>query len=120
MTHTVEFKVGEKLFIPRIYSNGEHTHAVILSIGRKYAKAVSQTHYQTEDEKEMTFNIDLKTFETTTTGSHTRKVYQSEEQFIQIQEAHKVAVAKLAKLKEVKWHNVDPAKIDKILAILEG
>ena len=43
--HHVEFKVGEEVFIPRIYSHGEHTYAVILSVGRKYAKAVSRLQW---------------------------------------------------------------------------
>lgn len=118
--HHVEFKVGEEVFIPRIYSNGEHTYAVILGVGRKYAKAVSRTHYQTEDEKDMTFNIDLKTLETTATGSHIRKVYQSEQQLKDIQEQSKIANEKIEKLKETVWRDVDPAKIDQILAILEA
>lgn len=118
MTHKVEFKVGEAVFIPRIYGNGDDTTAIILSVGRKYAKAVDQAHYQTDDEKEMTFNIDLNTLKTALTGSHIRTVYQNKAQYETLIAEQKKQAERLKAIKEVKWADVDQDKLEQIYAIL--
>lgn len=58
MEHTVDFKVGESVFIPRIFSSNNDFQAIVLSVGRKYVTLVHQEFHNTEDEKEMAFKVD--------------------------------------------------------------
>lgn len=116
--HKVNFVIGESVFIPRIYNTGEHTEAVILSVGRKYAKAVHKNLYGTEDQKEMTFNIELDTLQTKVTGSHIRTVYQSAEQYKNIIDEQNKQATRFKALKETKWQDLDSDKLEQVYAIL--
>ena len=118
MSHKIDFKVGETVFIPNVMSQQAPIIAVVLSVGRKYVKAVSQVFHGTSDEKEMTFNIDLNNYETSAAGSHIRKAYQSQAQYNEIQDNLKKRLEKVAKLKSTDWFAMSDDQLEKVLEII--
>lgn len=120
MEHTVDFKVGESVFIPSIFSSNNDFQAIVLSVGRKYVTLVHQEFHNTEDEKEMAFKVDKITYKTDGAKGYIRTVYQNEAQYLEIQAEEKRHNERVRILKTTNWANLKKDQIEQILKIIQA
>lgn len=116
MKPKINYVAGDVKFLEAIYSGEKMTPIIITKVAKKYAYAVNQQFHGTDDEKDMTFKIDLTT-DTAHHCAHPKRVYDSVEQFENIQAATNARFDKIAQLKKFKFDQLNDADLDAICAI---